>query len=37
MQKEEAWLVSAFSLHIDADHTGVLFQVGSWTHNGSPR
>lgn len=29
MQKGEAWLVSVFSLHIDADHTGVLFQVGS--------
>lgn len=34
MQKGEVWLVS---LHIDADHTGVLFQVGSWPHNGSPR
>lgn len=36
MQKKGAWLVSAFSLHTDADHTAVLFQVGSWTHNGSP-
>lgn len=37
MQKREACLVSALSLHIDADHTGVVFQVGSWIHNGSPR
>lgn len=27
----------SFSLHIDADHTGILFQAGSWIHNGSPR
>lgn len=37
MQKGEAWLVSVFSLHIDADHRGVLFQVSSWTYNSSPR
>lgn len=29
--------MSVFSLHIDADHRGILFQVGSWIHNGSPQ
>lgn len=28
--------MSVFSLHIDADHRGILFQIGSWIHNGSP-
>lgn len=34
MQKEEAWLVSTIFLHID--HTDILFQVGSRTHNVQP-
>lgn len=29
--------VGLLFLHRDADHTGVLFQVGSWIHNSSPR
>ena len=37
MQKGEACLVLPFSLHMDADHTGLQFQVGSWIHNSSPR
>lgn len=35
MQKEEAWLVSTIFLHID--HTDILLQVGSRTHNVQPQ